>query len=268
MSPVALEEARDPRRFGGKAVSLGAALRAALPVPGGLALGVDLVEALAERADAAIRELMERLRAFGSARVAVRSSAPGEDSAEASFAGQHLTVLNVAGPDAIAAAVRQVWASARAPSALAYRRRLGIAGEPRIGVVVQEMVVPTCAGVMFTRNPLTGADERVIEATWGLGEAVVSGLVIPDRWRLAPDGAILAHEVGHKDLEITCAEGGTQEREVPPARAAAPCLDGAALAALAGLAAECERHFEGPSDIEFAFARGRVSLLQRRPITR
>ena len=138
-----------------------------------------------------------------------------------------------------------------------------------MGVVVQALVRAEVAGVLFTRNPMTGADERVIEASFGLGESVVSGIVTPDRFRVARGGRVLAREAGDKDVEIAWnEEGGTIERPVDPARAASLCLDDARLAALDELASRCERIEPGPHDIEWAFEGERLYLLQRRPITR
>ena len=269
MTAVALIDARDERRFGGKAVSLGEALRRGFTVPAGWALGVELVDAAAGSVGVAEARIEDVFRALGEGAYAVRSSAVGEDSASASFAGQHLTELNVTSAEAMIDAVRAVWRSGRSDAALAYRRRLGIPGAPQVAVVVQRMVQPECAGVLFTKNPVTGADERVIEVTWGLGEAVVAGLVTPDRLRLERGGGVIEHRVGDKDVEIVgTAGGGTVEREVDPARAAAPCLDDGAIAALEALAARCEACFDGPSDVEFAFERGHLQLLQRRAVTR
>jgi pyruvate, water dikinase len=199
----------------------------------------------------------------------VRSSAIGEDSRAASFAGQHLTLLNVAGGDALVAAVAEVWRSARTDAALAYRARLGITGTPAMGVVIQAMVDAECAGVLFTRNPMTGADERVIEAAWGLGEAVVSGLVEPDRYRLTRGGEVREAVVGDKDVSVRLRpDGDTAEVAVEPHLRRAPCLDPTRLALLDDLAARCEAYFDGAHDIEWAFASDRLYLLQRRPVTR
>jgi pyruvate,water dikinase len=142
-----------------------------------------------------------------------------------------------------------------------------------VAVVVQRMVNPETAGVLFTRNPVSGADERVVEASWGLGESVVAGLVTPDRWRFRRGGEIVDHAPGDKDLEILPGEGGTEERPVDPARARRACLEEFHLRALEELASRCESHFEGPSDLEWAFARETegpetLYLLQRRPVTR
>lgn len=273
MTPLPLDEARDEHRHGGKAVSLGAAIRAGLPVPGGLVLDVDLVRTLATGdvlKDAAEEAMARHLGPLlGRSAVAVRSSASGEDSSAASFAGQHVTLLNVTSLTAVVAAVCEVHASAHAPSALAYRERMGIAGAPRVAAVVQSMVVPECAGVLFTRNPLNGTDERVIEASWGLGEAVVSGLVTPDRWHMRRGGEVLDFLPGHKDLEILIApDGGTIEADVDPERCSRPCLDAGLLMELERLAHACETHFARPSDIEWAVAGGRLHLLQCRPVTR
>jgi pyruvate,water dikinase len=260
---VPLAEAREEAQFGGKAASLGAALRAGLNVPPGCAVDAELAEALAAGASPD-RNLLATL---GAGPLAVRSSAIGEDSEEASFAGQHLTCLNVIGEAALMEAVRAVWASGRTESALGYRRKLGLPGDPKVAAVLQRMVAADCAGVLFTRNPVTGADERVIEASWGLGEAVVAGLVTPDSWRLRRGGELLEFTLGEKDVEIVGGPSGTVERPVDPARAAAPCLTGPQLQALDRLAEECERFYKGAGDIEWAFAAGILYLLQRRAVT-
>lgn len=196
---------------------------------------------------------------------AVRSSAIGEDGAGASFAGQHATVLGVA-PDGVAAAVARVRASAREPGALAYRARLGLRGEPRMGVVVQQIVDADVAGVLFTRDPRGGVG-FVVEASWGLGEAVVAGLVTPDGYRLSRDGAVLERRAGAKDLAVRLAPGGTHEVPVPDADVARLCLDDGRLAALATLAIACQGAFGPALDLEWAFVGARLFLLQWRPIT-
>lgn len=263
----ALAEAMDAAAFGGKAVQLGAAIRAGLPVPSGFVLSSEHVTATACGDPAALAEL--QALCLGSRPCTVRSSAIGEDSGAASFAGTHLSVLGVCGFAAVVQAVRKVHASARDPGAHAYRARLGLERTARMAVVVQELVDADVAGVLFTRNPVTGAAERVIEASWGLGEAVVSGLVTPDQYRLTPTGQLLKLSVGEKDLQIRrrgC--GGTEQVPVAPELISAPCLGDGELAALHALAAACDRVFGSPDhDIEFAFRGGAVFLLQRRPIT-
>ena len=253
--------------YGGKALELGRALRAGLPVPPGWALSPPLVERIVLGDSSARQRVFAQLDGLGPA--AVRSSAVGEDGADASFAGQHASVLNVRGREALLGAITSVYESARSSAALAYRRRLGITAEPRMAVVLQQLVLADSAGVLFTRNPLTGADERVIEGTFGLGEAVVAGLVTPDRFRVARGGAVLEQTLGDKDIAIAWRpEGGTHELELSAERSAALCVSPAQLAELDALASRCEQAFPGPHDIEWAFAGGKLYLLQRRAITR
>jgi pyruvate,water dikinase len=261
---VPLIEARDEVVHGGKAVQLGAALRAGLPVPPGFALSHEA----ADRALAAPRSITAALAALGGL-VAVRSSALGEDSATASFAGQHATVLGVRSEDALGSALFHVLDSSRSEAAIAYRRKLGLDPHPRMAVLIQKLVLSDVAGVLFTRNPINGADERVIEASWGLGEAVVQGLVTPDHFRIERGGTPTARLPGHKDMAVYWAEhGGTEERPVAPDRVARLCLDAGQLAELDALATRCEAVFGGTQDIEFAFEGRALYLLQRRAITR
>jgi pyruvate, water dikinase len=270
MTPLA--EAVDEGVFGGKAVQLGAAIRNGLPVPGGYALSPEVVEDIAHGDAAAIAALGRVSDELGL--TAVRSSALDEDSAGASFAGAHLSVLGVSGLNATIAAVRAVQESAVDAGAQGYRRRMGLETSARMAVVVQRLVDAETAGVLFTRNPVTGADERVIEASWGLGEAVVSGLVTPDRYRVARGGAPLERRLGDKDIAIRLvngsgAEGPTEEVPVGPGMVGVLCLGDAELAALDTLASDCDRVYGSTDhDIEFAFHHGEIFLLQRRPITR
>jgi pyruvate,water dikinase len=262
-----LREATDLRAYGGKAVALGAALRAGLPVPDGFALSVAAVDRVAAGSDHdALVAAFDRL----GGPVAVRSSAIGEDSEGASFAGQHLSLLNVTSGAAAIDAVREVRASGHTAAALAYRKRSGVGGEPQVAVVVQRLVHSEAAGVLFTRCPISGRDERVIECAWGLGEAVVSGLVNPDRYRVARGGRVVERTISVKDMMIVPrAQGGTEEVPVDDTRASAGLLD-AQLAALDALASHCERVFgDGGHDLEWAFSDPKtLYLLQRRPITR
>ncbi len=266
--PVALIEADDESRFGGKAVSLGRSLRQGLPVPDGLALDVECVDEIARIREGAAGPCAAMLRSLGG-RAAVRSSAVGEDARDASFAGQHTTILNAVSAEGLIHAVHAVRTSAHSASALAYRARMNIPGAPRIAVVVQRLVDADRAGVLFTRNPTTGANERLIEAAWGLGESVVSGAVVPDSYRLDPEGRILERSPGVKDIELRLdAGGGTAEVAVDDARARAAVLSDADLDGLHRLALRCEAVFGMGLDIEWAFEGGRLHLLQCRAITR
>ncbi len=268
MRPVPLEEAFDEGEFGGKASSLARSLGAGLPVPPGFALSAEYVEAVFDGNAGAVRDLRSVFAGLGGP-CAVRSSAIGEDSEDASFAGQHITLLNVRYEDQVAEAVLSVRESAYTESARAYRRKMGMDEKPQIGVVVQRMIEPDCAGVMFTRNPISGADERVIEAAWGLGEAVVGGLVVPDNYALDGQGRVLRCTAGEKDIALCGSpEGGVREEAVAPELVNALCLNDAMLAELHGLATRCEARFGEGVDIEFAFARGRLYLLQCRAMTR
>jgi pyruvate,water dikinase len=254
--------------YGGKAVGLGDALRAGLPVPPGIALPGPAVDAIASGEAEATAALHAAVRPLPMP-LAVRSSAVDEDCAGASFAGQHITVLTVPSADDAEAAVREVWWSANSDSAITYRKRLGVFARPSVGVVVQSLLQPETAGVMFTRNPITGADERMIEASWGLGEAVVAGRVIPDSYRLARGGDVLERRPGLKKLAIRSApDGGTVDEEVAADLVESLCLRDEHLKALSALADDCERVYGPERDIEWAFAGGRLYLLQCRAVTR
>jgi pyruvate,water dikinase len=262
-----LAQAIDARAFGGKAAQLAAALGAGLPVPNGFALDWTAVRAVV----GGERRAFTWLDAITDAGPwAVRSSAIGEDSAEASFAGTHLTMLGVVGLESLLDAIHQVHDSARDEGAAVYRRQHGLDPAPRMAVVLQPMIASEVAGVLFTKNPVTGATERVIEASWGLGETVVSGLVSPDQYRLAADdGRLLDRWAGEKDVALWLqADGSVMESPVAADLVEAWCLAEEQLRHLHWLAGHCDEVFGTTEhDIEFAFADGRLHLLQRRPIT-
>jgi pyruvate,water dikinase len=268
MKPSPLIDALDEAVFGGKAASLARSLRAGLPVPPGFALATTFVEAVFEQQAQAVADLRTQFMALAGP-CAVRSSAVGEDSEGASFAGQHVTILNVRDENQVAPAVLAVRESAHTESARAYRRTLGMDETPKVAVVVQRMIEPDCAGVMFTRNPLNGSDERVIEASWGLGEAVVAGLVVPDNYALDQQGRVLRRTAGEKDLALrSAAGGGTVEEAVEGPLVTAFCLSDAMLASLHELAVKSESFFGRGLDLEWAFAGGTLYLLQCRAMTR
>ncbi len=264
---VPLGKASDTSIFGSKAVGLGEAIRERLPVPPGIALSGSIVEAVASGDERAVARVAKSVRPLG-VPLAVRSSAVDEDGTAASFAGQHLTLLNVPSAEELPSALRDVWWSANSDSAITYRQRVGLFTRPSIAIVVQTLLDPDVAGVMFTQNPMTGADERVIEASWGLGEAVVAGLVIPDHYRLDRSGQVLERTPGRKTIAIrSVANGGTVEEEVPADRAEQLCLDGDQLEELSWLALKCEQVYGPGRDIEWAFAGGTLYLLQCRAVT-
>jgi phosphoenolpyruvate synthase/pyruvate phosphate dikinase len=284
----------DAADFGGKSASLGELIANHIPVPPGFALSADayrrflaeagldpgaaadaIVSALGERGlPGAVRdEVVAAYEVLGDDEaVAVRSSAIGEDSAEATFAGQQETYLWVRGADAVCEAVRDCWASLHGDAATSYRARLGAGGEaPAMGVAVQVMVDTAVSGVMFTCNPVSGDPSTVaVNASWGLGAAVVAGEVTPDEYRVSKvTGELLHHAVGTKDVEYVPGEsGGTERVDVPEERRAERCLDDAQLAALVDLGRRAERHFGCHQDVEWAIARdGELFLLQSRPVT-
>ena len=265
---VPLTEAFAETLYGAKAIGLGEALRAGLPVPPGVALSGPFVDDVAAGVTDASAALVSAARALPTP-LAVRSSCVDEDGAAASFAGQHLTVLNVPSAAAVGDAVREIWWSANSDSAVTYRKRLGVMTRPSVGVVVQSLLSPDCAGVMFTRNPITGADDRIVEAAWGLGEAVVAGRVIPDTFRIARGGEVLDRRPGMKRIAIRATpEGGTFDDEVPEHLVEALCLYDDQLRALSDLADRCEEVYGEGRDIEWAFAGGQLYLLQCRAVTR
>jgi pyruvate,water dikinase len=166
------------------------------------------------------------------------------------------------------AALREIWWSANSDSAISYRQQVGLFTRPSVGVVVQTLLDPDVAGVMFTQNPITGADERVIEASWGLGEAVVAGLVIPDSYRIDHSGQVLEAKPGRKSIAIrSVATGGTVEEKIPSDRAEQLCLDEDQLGKLSQLADRCDKAYGPARDVEWAFAGGTLYLLQCRAVT-
>lgn len=268
-TPLTDTEAGDASRFGGKAAALARAVQAGLPVPAGFALDWRALEGLDSAAEDDDRaELAARFAELGGP-VAVRSSALDEDSAGASFAGQHATFLNVVDSDGMLDALREVWRSGATSAALAYRQHLGISAPPRMAAVVQRLVPADVAGVLFTCDPVTRAPGRwTVEASWGLGEAVVAGVVTPDHWTITPDGCHIKARLGHKSTAvIPAAHGGTVRARITDGRVTQPCLDAVALARVADLGAACEELFGAGQDVEFAFAAGALYLLQSRPVT-
>jgi len=209
----------------------------------------------------------------GRAPVAVRSSATTEDAEDASFAGLQDTYLWVMGADEVLRLVRSCWASLYSVESVSYRLKHKLPEEGvAMGVVVQKMVDARCAGVMFTRSPTTGDKSVVtIEGAWGLGSAVVSGEVTPDRWVVAKiTGEIPVRDISDKHIEqVPKAEGGIEELPVPDDRRQQPCLSDEELLQLKDVALKAERHYKRPQDIEWAVDRhsGRILLLQSRPET-
>jgi phosphohistidine swiveling domain-containing protein len=202
--------------------------------------------------------------------VAVRSSATAEDLPEASFAGQQETYLNIAGQDAVLDAVKRCWASLWTARAIGYRARRGIGADGlSLAVVVQRLVDAEAAGILFTANPVSGRlNEAVINAAWGLGEAVVGGEVTPDSYTIDKEtGEVLECEVADKGVMTVRTDGGTETAPVPDDLRRAPVLDDDQAAELVRLGVQIEALYGDPRDIEWALAGGAFTILQARPIT-
>jgi phosphoenolpyruvate synthase/pyruvate phosphate dikinase len=200
---------------------------------------------------------------------AVRSSATAEDLPTASFAGQHDTYLNVLGPTAILQHVSRCWASFFTDRAVTYRLRNGFDHrKAHMAVVVQQMVFPQAAGILFTADPVT-SNRKVasVEASFGLGEALVSGLVNADVYQVR-DGAVVAKAIATKQLAIHASPaGGTQEQAIEAERQEQPALTDAQVVRLAQLGQRIEAHFSRPQDIEWCLVDDGFQIVQSRPIT-
>src|SRR5205807_400127 len=200
---------------------------------------------------------------------AVRSSATAEDLPAASFAGQHDTYLNVVGPAAILQHVSRCWASLFTERAVTYRLRNGFDHRKvHMAVVVQQMVFSQVAGILFTADPVT-SNRKVasIEASFGLGEALVSGLVNADVYKVR-DGEVVARAVATKQLAIHASPaGGTREEPIEPERQEQPALTDAQVVRLARLGRRIEELFGHPQDIEWCLVDDEFQIVQSRPIT-
>jgi pyruvate,water dikinase len=203
-------------------------------------------------------------------RVAVRSSGTGEDASGTSFAGMNVTYTNVAGDDEVLRRLVDCWASIYGERVIAYRCAEQITDEPTLAVIVQEMVPSERSGVMFTADPSTNATDRiVIEAAFGQGEVVVSGMVEPDTYVVAKEGLrLLSVRVGHQAFEIVRGpDGADQEVPMSARDGGARVLADPEILELAKLGLAVEGHYGSPQDTEWAMAGGVTYLVQSRPIT-
>lgn len=305
---LAMVSQGDFEEVGGKGANLGEMIRAGLPVPGGFVVLTSaygqFVEAgnLAGRVEGWLRgidpedipaldaatgrirqafeetpipaEVIREIRAcyetMGAGAVAIRSSSTAEDLPGLSFAGQYSSYLNVRGHDEVLRRVRECWASLWNSRAVAYRLRENIPNETLgHGVVVQSMVDAEKAGILFTANPVNGRrDQLLLNASWGLGEAIVGGEVNPDQWVIATeDGRVLEEHIARKEVMTIRRPSGVELTGVPEEAQEASTLDSAEIQALHQLAGDVERYFQTPQDIEWAWQNGRFWLVQTRPIT-
>jgi phosphohistidine swiveling domain-containing protein len=297
VTPISAMRRDDLELAGGKGANLGELMQGGFPVPDGFIVSTEAYATVVEEAGlaaviadglaagddgASIRAGFENVtipdgladkisKAYadlGGGPVAVRSSATAEDLLGAAFAGQQDSYLNVVGDAAVLDAVRRCWGSLWTERALAYRRHRKIeSSNLQIAVVVQQMVDAEFAGVMFTANPVTGQrDEIVIDASSGLGEAVVAGLVTPDHYVLDDQGKVRERTPGRREVVIRSTPGGgvTHSTDAGPGPASLP---DPVLTKLAVLGRSVATHFGRPQDIEWAYTDGRIWLVQARPMT-
>lgn len=268
----------DPRLVGPKAAHL-SWLTTSFRVPPGFCLTAEVYRraitsdgmpaAIRDDVAAAYRGLAARA-GVEEPRVAVRSSAIDEDGPLASFAGQHETLLNIAGIDAVINAIERSWDSARTEQALSYRLQHGLSVDDiGLAVLVQLLVPSDVSGVLFSVNPVNGSrDEIVVSASWGLGESIVGGTVTPDSWVVDRQSLRVVDErLGDKRRMTVSVQGGTREVDVPRFMRGQPSLSATQVREVAQLGLRLEAAKGWPVDIEFAYAGDDLYLLQCRPIT-
>ena len=201
--------------------------------------------------------------------VAVRSSSSAEDLQDASFAGQYDTILNVRDEQQLLDAVKQCWASVFSEHARDYatQRNISLADFP-MGILIQQMVYPDVAGVIFSKNPITESnDEIIINASYGLGEAIVSGIVTPDTFIVNKQTKAIEKDLGLKEVKILPVDNTIIEVATTAEECAMYCLDDASILALEEVTAKLEAFYAFPVDVEFAMKDGKPYVLQSRPIT-
>jgi pyruvate,water dikinase len=257
--------------IGNKAAGLASLHQAGFRVPKGVCVTTDVHKAW--RVDGLLPAEMraELSRAFASLRVpvAVRSSSPAEDRADASFAGQYQTVLGVRTEDEFFAALEKCWRSASSTAALAYRKDQGAEVDVEMAVLVQELVPATSAGVLFTLHPVTDrVDQVVVNANFGLGESVVSGRAEPDTFILdKASGKIIESKLGAKRITSQQTEAGVAEVPTDVDRQQIFSLSEEQLRELSEVARKLEATYDMPMDAEWAFERNTLHMLQARPVT-
>ena len=297
-------DCESPNEAGGKGAGLARMTRLGLPVPPGFVVRANVLADLLDASGArervlshlegavdgvsessrAIQPLVQGLRlpvsfsdavigAFdrlnSPAGVAVRSSACAEDSEAASFAGQQETFLNVRGKEEVLGRIKDCWASFFSERALFYRSRKGNLSDLGMAVVVQRQLAPDRSGVMFTIDPVRRRrDQMMIEAVWGLGEAVVSGNATPDHYVVSREGIVKQARVSVQEVAVRAnASGGVRQYRLTAEEGGARVLDDADLAALARMGRELEGHFGHALDVEWAYEGEQLYLLQSRPVT-
>ncbi|MDD5999178.1 MAG: PEP/pyruvate-binding domain-containing protein [Lachnospiraceae bacterium] len=275
---------------GGKGANLGEMTQAGIPVPPGCVLSSQayrhFIEEnhIAEQNNPQIREqllagtipedmkqeLLDFYRGLGdNTRVAIRSSATAEDLEDASFAGQQETYLNVVGEEMLLKKIIECYASLWGKRAVSYRQNQGYGNiQVSLAIVIQQMIPSEKAGVLFTANPATGnPDEMLIDAAFGLGETVVSGLVTPDEYVCDRNGCIIRKHIARKEIAIVYGDELTQTITLPEEQQTQEVLDDNERLALITVAKQIEQHYGHGCDIEWGIADGKVYILQARAIT-
>lgn len=298
----------DLSRVGGKAANLGEMIRAGLPIPEGFVLVVDsykkfitfnkldikieeLLKDLANNNFESIKKISSKIKKLfeqseipkgllveidnlyeyiGSPEVVVRSSATLEDSPVTSFAGQYDSFLNVSGKEQLHKSVKLCWASLWNVRALSYRLKQNLKNnEPALGVIIQKFISAEKSGVLFTANPINNRrDQMLINSSWGLGEAIVSGDVKPDQWIIDKKSAkIVEEKIAVKEIMTVSKNGGTELVDVPREKHKQHSLAQSEVFILLELGQNTEDHFELPQDIEWVYCDKKFYMVQSRPIT-
>jgi pyruvate,water dikinase len=257
---------------GGKGSLLAQLYQAGFPVPDGFVIlpAAFVEDELTDQAWSQIQSHLQQLRTENSqVAFAVRSSAMSEDSAQASFAGEFETVLNVQTDEEIRQAIHTVYHSRQNERVQAYSQAKGLSTAHEIAIIIQELVPADSSGVLFTANPVTGQrDQAMISAAWGLGESIVGGLVTPDTVIVDKStGRVLTRETADKQVQTVRLESGTTEQPVPDQLRRTAVLSDEKAAELVKLGVQIEEHFGMPMDIEWALVGEQLTILQARPIT-
>lgn len=284
------------KQVGSKAMYLSKVLNEGVTIPNGFVINADALDAFMRSNDlyekvedpAFIELLMEAPMPDGMAEeyvtayerlkvltgdnqlsVAVRSSSSAEDLADASFAGQYDTILNVRDENQLLYAIKQCWASAFSDHVHDYAKQKNISlAEFPMSILVQQMVFADAAGVIFSINPITESnDEIIINASYGLGEAIVSGIVTPDTYIVHKETKDIMKDLGLKEVKIIPDGDGIKEVDIAQAESDVFCLTDEQVLALEAATATLERFYGFPIDIEFAIKDGQPFILQSRPIT-
>ncbi|WP_141430731.1 PEP/pyruvate-binding domain-containing protein [Bacillus sp. 03113] len=276
---IPFSETQAEDAIGGKAENLALLFQSQFPVPKGFIITSYAFELEIQRSDnpdwwiypnSLSKEIEEAYKAYVNPPVVVRSSCSAEDLETASFAGQFVTLLNITSVNLLES-IKRCWLSVYQSHAQSYlaQRFSAVDQVPAMSIIVQELIDADVAGVIFSKNPITGnEDEIVINSSFGLGEAVVSGLVTPDFFILSKQGnAILKKELGDKEYKVVLYQDGTRILEMPPEEKSSFSLREEQLYELKKITMDIETIFGYPVDLEFAYRQGKLYILQARQIT-